>query len=152
MLAPRAERAGITLEVAEAPELPPLIADERRVKQILINLATNAIKFTPPGGVVRLVADLSAEGGIDLSVSDTGIGIAPEHLSRVMEPFQQVGDRLTGSQEGTGLGLPLTKRLVEMHGGSLLIESTPGTGTRVVARFPAARTGTAASATAAAAE
>ncbi len=140
MLETRAQRAQVALDTDVEPDLPRLRGDDRRVRQILINLLSNAIKFTPAGGRVHVAAGLAPEGGLIVTVADTGIGIAPEHLSLVLEPFRQIEGHLGGAQEGTGLGLPLTKRLVELHGGSLTMVSTPGRGTAVTVAFPADRT------------
>jgi two-component system cell cycle sensor histidine kinase PleC len=116
------------------------------MKQVLVNLLSNAVKFTPAGGRILLQAARDGEAGIVIQVSDTGIGIAPEHLDKVMSPFGQVHEALNRDTQGTGLGLPLSKALVELHGGRLTLESTPGKGTtarvalpgRAVPRPPAA--------------
>jgi len=136
----RALRAEVRLEMSVAPNLPPLLADERKLKQILINLLSNSVKFTPAGGAIRLVAkpDL-ATGDLVITVADTGIGIADVDADRVMEPFGQVDNVINRKHRGTGLGLPLTKGLVELHGGSFNLESTPGAGTTVTIRIPARR-------------
>ena len=121
----RASRHGISLKAAVPPDLPPVVADERKVKQILFNLLSNAVKFTPDGG--RIDVRVAAENGdVRIDVQDTGIGIAPEDQSRIFTEFQQVGRER--SREGTGLGLTLSKRYVELHGGRLWVESTPGKG------------------------
>ena len=136
----RALRAELRLDIAVAPDLPPLLADERKLKQILINLLSNAVKFTPAGGAVRMGAGLDPKSGdLVITVSDTGIGIAPADIARVMEPFGQVDNPINRKFRGTGLGLPLTKGLVELHGGGFQIESTPGVGTTVTVRLPARR-------------
>ena len=110
-------------------------ADPRAVKQVLLNLITNAIKFTPEGGVVSI--DVSVKtAGIIIQVSDTGIGIAPDDLARLAQPFEQVENKDTHQVEGTGLGLALSKSLVEMHGGNFKIESTIGEGTSVIFTLP----------------
>jgi signal transduction histidine kinase len=119
--------------------LPSLRADRRAVLQMLLNLLSNAIKFTPTGGRITISAAHNPDGTLALSVTDTGIGIAPENIAKVLEPFGQVADAYTRGHAGTGLGLPLTKSLVEAHGGSLGIESTLGKGATVTVRFPAGR-------------
>jgi signal transduction histidine kinase len=126
-----------------APCNPPLLrGDARRIKQAVLNLLTNAIKFTPAGGSVEISASWSDEGMV-LAVADTGIGIAPEDLERVLKPFVQAENWLARKHEGAGLGLAITKSICELHGGTLVLESTPGKGTvarillpsdRVVAR------------------
>lgn len=122
---------------AEAPIL--MRADERRVKQIVVNLLSNAIKFTPSGGRITIAA--TAEPGHDLSVSiaDTGIGIAEEDIPKALAPFDQINGGMNRKFEGTGLGLSLTKSLVELHQGSLKIESAVGIGTTVTFTLPARR-------------
>ena len=117
-------------------DLPPLYADERVFRQILINLLSNAIKFTPTGGSITLRAWIEAEGSFVFSVADTGIGISEEDLETVLQPFRQVDGSLSRKYEGTGLGLPLTQQLVEMHGGHIEIDSTLGRGTVVRVVLP----------------
>lgn len=135
----RAAHGNVTLTCDIAPDLPYLRADEKRVRQILLNLLSNAIKYTPAGGRVAAAARIGADGAMELAVSDTGSGIADEDQARVMEAFVQVENENNRKNEGTGLGLPLTKRLVELHGGSLELDSAPGKGTTVTARFPRER-------------
>jgi signal transduction histidine kinase len=134
----RARRAGIKVDASIAPALPPMRGDARRVRQILLNLLSNSIKFTENGGAVWVSAGSAGDGGIELSVADTGIGIAAEDLERAMAPFGQVDGKLNRKYEGTGLGLPLAKSLTELHGGSFRLESAVGRGTTVTLRFPAA--------------
>ena len=129
------ERAGLTVTVA-TPHVPKVLADERRLKQILLNLLSNAIKFTPSGGTVSLAATDTDDGGLAFVVSDTGIGIAADEIERAMAPFSQVETGLARRYDGTGLGLPLSKALAELHGGSLTLESEPGIGTTVTVRLP----------------
>jgi PAS domain S-box-containing protein len=135
----RAVRAEVRLDLSLQPDLPPLVADERKMKQILINLLSNSVKFTPAGGIIRLAAQVDATGDLIIVVADTGIGIAAEDLDKVLEPFGQVDSSMSRKHRGTGLGLPLTRGLVELHGGSFKLESTPGAGTTVTLRFPARR-------------
>jgi PAS domain S-box-containing protein len=135
----QAHRRQLRLTVASPESLPLLHADERRLKQILINLLSNAIKFTEPGGSVEALAGLDPDGQLSVAVSDTGIGIAPEDIPEALAPFGQVDNRLSRKFLGTGLGLPLTRALVELHGGNLVLASAPGVGTTVTVRFPAVR-------------
>lgn len=135
----RAGKAGIILRNQIEEPLPAIRADERKLLQILLNLLTNAIKFTPSGGVVTLQAERPTDGGLLLIVRDTGIGIAPGDIAKVLEPFGQVDDPRVRRQEGTGLGVPLSKRLVELHGGRFLFESEPGVGTTVTVALPESR-------------
>ncbi|HWA48970.1 MAG TPA: ATP-binding protein [Dongiaceae bacterium] len=132
----RASSAGLKLVRSIDPEIGLLWADKRAVKQILINLLGNAIKFTPQGGQVTLAAKPAPEGMIELSVTDTGIGIPPEHIATALAAFGQVDNPMTRAQQGTGLGLPIVKSLVELHGGRFAIESEVGKGTRVSALLP----------------
>jgi signal transduction histidine kinase len=139
MVASAAADAGLVLreEIADA-DLPRLRADQRRIKQILLNLLSNAIKFTPGPGTVTIGA--RREGGeVVITVADTGIGIAPDDLNKALEPFGQIDHRLARAYEGTGLGLPLSKQLIELHGGSLRLDSRPGVGTTVTLTFPTDR-------------
>jgi signal transduction histidine kinase len=115
------------------------VADERLLLQILANLVTNAIKFTPEGGTVRLYVSASPQKGIVFKVTDTGIGIAAENIERVLRPFEQVETSYSRRHSGSGLGLPYAKRLVELHGGTLRIESELGKGTMVTVTLPASR-------------
>ncbi len=136
MIQQTARETSVEVSVAIADDLPRLKADERRVRQILINLLANAVKFTPPGGEVLLTADREADGGLFVSVLDTGIGMSAEDLTVALAPFGQVGGAEQQAEQGTGLGLPLTQRLLEAHGGSLEILSSCGQGTIMVGRFP----------------
>src|SRR6266436_3651710 len=122
----------------EAP-LPPMIGDPAKLTQILVNLLSNAIKFTAPGGKVRLKVERPAHRGITLRVEDTGIGMAADQIPIALAPFGQIESNLTRKHDGVGLGLPLTKRLVELHGGTIEIDSEPGKGTVVSAHLPEAR-------------
>jgi PAS domain S-box-containing protein len=134
----RAQDRNLQLTVDPADRLPRVFADQRGLKQILLNLLTNAIKFTPEGGSVTVHAEASADG-LCLEVADTGIGIAPEDIDKAMAPFGQADNWLTRQHEGTGLGLALCKQLTELHGGRLALDSAPDTGTRVRIQLPAER-------------
>jgi cell cycle sensor histidine kinase DivJ len=112
-----------------------VVADKRACRQILLNLLSNAVKFTPPEGRVTIGAFV-VESMIHIHVSDTGIGIAPQDLPRLGEPFFQVRSNYDRSYEGAGLGLSLVRGLVGLHGGTLWLESSPGVGTRVTVRLP----------------
>jgi signal transduction histidine kinase len=135
----RAEKAGLALVVDLPAELPPLRADARQLKQMLLNLLSNAVKFTPDGGRVEVRAAVEPQGGLGIVVADTGIGIAPEHLARVVEPFFQVDSSLSRRHEGTGLGLTLVTAMVREHGGELHLESEFGKGTTATISFPRER-------------
>jgi PAS domain S-box-containing protein len=139
LLRERVANAGLTLEV-ELPDTPLLIrADERKLKQVLMNLLSNAVKFTPAGGQIAVRASIAGAHGLIIEVTDTGIGIAPEDIERALSPFGQVDSRLSRRYEGTGLGLPLARALVELHGGTLSLDSRPGQGTTVRVTLPADR-------------
>jgi signal transduction histidine kinase/CheY-like chemotaxis protein len=136
MVRERASRHGIELDLQVDPDLDVIEADERKVKQVVFNLLSNAVKFTPDGGRVGITAGLDG-GEVRITVWDTGIGIAPEDQARIFEEFQQVGGLERQRQEGTGLGLALARRFVELHGGSLGVESTVGQGSRFSFTLPA---------------
>ncbi|MFN8095744.1 MAG: PAS domain S-box protein [Vicinamibacteria bacterium] len=135
MVKEAAKRKGLTLSMSVEPPELEVPGDARRLKQVLVNLLSNAVKFTPGGGSVGLAA---SRGGdlVRLVVSDTGIGIAPEDLPRLFQPFVQLDSRLAREHEGTGLGLALVRRLVDLHGGRVSVDSTPGEGTRVTVELP----------------
>jgi signal transduction histidine kinase len=141
MLSGQAAKAGVSLVVDLAENLPTLNGDKRRIRQVLLNLLSNALKFTPPGGTVTVRAFHSAEGFI-MQVVDTGIGIAANNFSKALEPFGQIDSSLARKYEGTGLGLPLTRQMVELHGGTLELTSIVGHGTTVTVTIPTWRVGT----------
>jgi signal transduction histidine kinase len=134
-----AQRCGVAIEVDTAENPPILFADERKTKQILLNLLSNAIKFTGEGGKVTTRVRVKEDGALALTVIDTGVGMTPEQIPLALSPFVQLEDVMTRRHQGTGLGLPLTKSLVELHGGTLSIASKLGEGTAVTALFPAQR-------------
>ncbi len=136
----RAKKAGLDLEIEMPTTHPSLYADERRLKQILINLLTNSIKFTPAGGTISLRAYLDTDGCYVFEVADTGIGIAEEEMEEVMAPFGQADSSLDRKYEGTGLGLPLVKSLTELHAGTMSIRSEVDLGTTARIRLPRSRT------------
>ena len=148
MVRDQAQAAGLQLSLAYEPELPMLFADSRRLKQILLNLLSNALKFTEPGGSVVLGVQRAEDGGVALYVRDTGVGMTADEIAIALEPFGQVDAGLARRHDGTGLGLPLAQSLVEMHGGSLRIDSRRGGGTPVTAFLPASRVAAAAALTA----
>jgi PAS domain S-box-containing protein len=135
----RATAGGLTLSTQIEIGLPRLVADETRLKQILLNLLGNAVKFTEPGGIVVLAVRRAADGGVEFDVADTGLGMTPAEIEIATEPFGQVDGGLARQREGTGLGLPLARRLTELHGGSFIIDSEKGQGTKVIVRLPASR-------------
>ena len=137
MIRALAHSQGVALILVTKAPLPDTRADERAVKQIVANLLSNALKFTPEGGRITLEARPSEDGGFEIRVGDTGVGIAPDQIERVLLPFEQGDNRYSRAMGGTGLGLALVKGLVELHGGTLRIESELGQGTTVIAAFPA---------------
>jgi signal transduction histidine kinase len=139
LLAPRASEGGLTLDMAVDDGLPALFIDETRLKQILLNLLSNAVKFTPANGRVTVQAALIEGGAMRIAVIDDGIGMTAEEVELAMQPFRQVNSNLARRSEGTGLGLPLTKAFVDLHGGRLIVESTPGDGTTASIVFPRER-------------
>jgi two-component system cell cycle sensor histidine kinase PleC len=142
LMANRAETAGLDLSV-DLPDLPDIEADYRAVKQVLLNLLSNAVKFTPRGGQVVISAD-RRDGPLGervrINVHDTGIGISAEDLARLARPFEQIESQHSKTQQGTGLGLALTKALVELHGGLLDLKSAPGQGTTASFTLPVRQT------------
>ncbi|MDB6090203.1 MAG: hypothetical protein JWN85_2987, partial [Gammaproteobacteria bacterium] len=136
----KAHEGGLRLTQDLAPGLPNLFADRLRFKQVLLNLCSNAIKFTPPGGSVHVTANYGEDGSFVLAVRDTGIGMAPEQIPMALEPFRQIASPLARNTEGTGLGLALVKSLVECHDGTLEIESALNRGTTVRLVLPPSRT------------
>jgi len=133
------DESGLGCSRRIAPRVRRLRADRRAVRQMLLNLLSNAIKHTPAGGRIEIAAEPTADGGIALSVSDTGVGIAPERLADVTTPFNAANDKGVNNLGGTGLGLAITKGLVERHGGRFEIASRLGAGTTVRLNFPAER-------------
>lgn len=128
---------GLTLEVAIAQGLPRVHADEQAFRRILFNLLSNAFKFTPSGGTITLTLRPTAEGDIELTVADTGIGIAPEDIPKLMQPFVQLDNVYKRKTSGSGLGLAIVRSLVEKHGGTIAIDSALEKGTRITVRLPA---------------
>jgi two-component system, cell cycle sensor histidine kinase DivJ len=129
-----AERAGVALALEIAPNAALVYADRRAIKQILVNLLSNGVKYTPAGGEVRVTARYN--GGVEITVRDTGTGISQADLGRLGKPFEQVESAQTRAKEGTGLGLALVKALAAMHGGEAVIASALGEGTAVTVRLP----------------
>ena len=134
----RALRKDLTLKTA-IDRLPPVMGDERALKQILINLLTNAVKFTERGGEIEVTGREEQDGDIVMTVRDTGVGIAADQMEKVLEPFGQTRNAYMAGESGTGLGLPITRSLVNLHGGTLELQSQPGVGTTVTIRLPAFR-------------
>jgi signal transduction histidine kinase len=140
MLHPRVEKKRLQIRTEHDPALPLLRADRRMVKQMLLNLLSNAVTYTPDGGSVAVSAGLRTDHQLTITVHDTGIGIARADLDRIMEPFQIVENPQSRSYQGIGLGLPLARSLIELHGGSLTLHSEISLGTTATLTFPATRT------------
>jgi len=139
MLRTKAAEEGVRLSCDSTSIRPKLRADQRLVTQVLINLLSNAIKFTPRGGEVTVLLTMAEDGSCSLTVRDTGIGIAEEHIPRILEPFVQLESSQNRQHEGLGLGLPLVKRIMDLHEGGIEIVSAPNAGTSVTIRFPGTR-------------
>ena len=139
LAANRAARAGVRIDQSCEHDLPPLLADELRVKQVILNLVDNAIKFSNRGAVVRLTGRRNADGGIEVVVADRGPGMTEAQMREAVLPFRQVASSVAKRAEGAGLGLPLAIRLIELHGGRVELASTPGNGTIATVRFPPER-------------
>jgi signal transduction histidine kinase len=140
----RASRRGLTIALDVDARLGEIVADERKVRQVVLNLLSNAVKFTPEGGRIDLrAAPLDGAGGepkwVEISVRDTGIGIAPEDQGLIFEEFRQVGSDYARKREGTGLGLALARRFVELHGGQIRVESALGQGSTFTFTIPTGR-------------
>jgi signal transduction histidine kinase len=136
MVSQRASEAGIEVTTQIPSDLPPVRADEVRLKQIVLNLLSNAVKFTPAPGSVTILAARQNDGGVSITVTDTGIGMTKEQLKVALEPFGQIDSSLARKHEGTGLGLPLVDALARKHGGALIVDSAPGRGTRATITLP----------------
>ncbi len=135
MIQPQAESAQVNLDV-EVDPLPAVIGNERLLSQVLLNLLSNAVKFTPPGGSVTILACRAVDGGISVTVADTGIGMSEDEVKVALTAFGQVDSHLARRFPGTGLGLPLAKAIVELHRGALRMRSVPGKGTEVTILLP----------------
>ncbi len=138
LMGERAANAGVHLSAEPAKSIPTLVADRTRLRQVLLNLLSNAVKFTPEGGSVTLSSRLDDDGRIILSVADTGIGMSDDEMVLAMQPFTQIDHAFSRRFDGTGLGLPLTKALVQLHSGELRLESERGVGTTASIVLPPA--------------
>ena len=133
------EKFGVRIETRLPPEEVRLVAVERMIRQIMINLVGNAIKFTPAGGTIQVSGSACADGGYSVTILDSGIGMTDQEIIKALTPFGQIENKITATHNGTGLGLPLAKAMLELHDGHLEISSAPGCGTRIVMNFPASR-------------
>ncbi|MEL6278980.1 MAG: PAS domain-containing sensor histidine kinase [Pseudomonadota bacterium] len=139
LLQERIGSAGLHFQTEIDTDLPSAFVDSRRIKQVILNLMANAVKFTPPGGTITVVATYEANVGARISVIDTGVGMSPEEIPKALTKFGQIDGDLTRAHDGTGLGLPIAKSLIEMHGGELEIFSEKGRGTEVLIWLPEER-------------
>jgi signal transduction histidine kinase len=139
MVEQKAKESHLKIEIMKPQHTPSVQADERRLKQVLLNLLTNAIKFTPAGGTVTVAVRASPSSGVVIDVKDTGIGIAAADIAHALQPFHQIDAERARKHGGAGLGLPLSKALIELHGGTLAIDSAPGIGTTISVTLPASR-------------
>jgi ammonium transporter, Amt family len=137
MIGHRAEESLVAFQLSVASDLPLIVVDKRAMRQMVLNLVSNAVKFTPERGTVHLSAFVEPDGRVAIQVRDTGIGIAKSDMSKALEPFRQIStDETVYSAEGTGLGLPLTVALARLHDATFVIDSTPGVGTTITLRLP----------------
>jgi signal transduction histidine kinase len=134
-----AREGGLNLSIDTPDDLPLLRGDERKTMQMILNLVTNAIKFSPSGGSIEVVCRAGIDGELSIAVIDTGIGIASDDLGRVLEAFEQADSSLSRTRQGTGLGLPLVRAMMELHGGRFELDSTLGVGTKAKIIFPSER-------------
>ena len=139
LLSERSEKSGLTVSFRPGPHEANYFVDGRMIKQVMLNLLSNAVKFTPKGGKVDVGLEISADDELSIEVRDTGIGIAQENIPKAMSTFGQIEGVLDRKFEGTGLGLPLVISLVELHGGTVDLQSEPGEGTIVTFTVPAIR-------------
>ena len=138
-IAPIAQRKSIWVDYEPAQGSTLICVDQTKFRQIILNILSNSVKFTEPKGSILVTSAMGGRGDLVISIKDTGIGIRPEHLERVLSPFEQVADHLTKENEGTGLGLPIARALIELHGGNLTLSSDLGIGTAVALRLPPER-------------
>jgi signal transduction histidine kinase len=138
-IAPIAQRKSIYVNYEPAQGSTLICVDQTKFRQIILNILSNGVKFTEPKGNILITSATGGGGDLVILIKDTGIGIPPEHLERVLSPFEQVADHLTKENDGTGLGLPIARALIELHGGNLTLSSDLGIGTTVALRLPAER-------------
>jgi len=139
LMRPSVDTAKLTLHINVAPGLPDVMVDSRKIGQVLLNILSNAVKFTPAGGSITVDAQRSTDGGILIRIIDTGAGIAPDELQDVLQPFVQSREAERRRVQGTGLGLPLADQFIKLHGGTLSLDSTVGKGTTVTVQLPSIR-------------
>lgn len=135
----KADQGNITISTDFVDNSLVLNADSKMLKQIMINLLSNAVKFTPPGGEIAVTVNYQDDGGCSITVKDSGIGIKAQDIDKALTPFVQIDSEFSRKFQGTGLGLPLSKDLIELHGGNLELRSRVGVGTTVIVSLPASR-------------
>src|SRR6266403_1144334 len=133
---PIAQRKSIEINCNIQKPATMIYVDSTKFKQVTLNLLSNSVKFTEPRGRIHVDSVLQKSGDLVLSIRDTGIGIPPEQIERILRPFEQIADHLTREHDGTGLGLPIAKALIELHGGELILSSEVGVGTTAILRLP----------------
>jgi two-component system cell cycle sensor histidine kinase PleC len=136
LVAPRLAEKGQSLTVRAGDDLPLVVADERAFRQVLLNLLSNAAKFTQQGGRIAVTCEERAGGGLEICISDNGPGIAADRLAQIFQPFAQIDNRYNRQAGGTGLGLALVQGLMHLHGGKVWLESTEGQGVKARLYFP----------------
>ena len=138
-IAPIAQKKSIYIDCELAQASTLICVDQTKFRQIILNLLSNSVKFTEPKGCISIGSCVDGCGDLTITITDTGVGIPPEHLERVLRPFEQIEDHLTKENAGTGLGLPIARALSELHGGNLTLSSDLGIGTTVALRLPSER-------------
>jgi signal transduction histidine kinase len=138
-IGPIAQRKSVEVEWVSGDSPLVINVDPTKFRQVMLNLLSNSVKFTKPEGRIRIESVHHKSGDLVVLISDTGIGIPPEQIEKVFQPFEQVADHLTREHEGTGLGLPIAKGLMELHGGELILSSELGVGTTARLRLPGSR-------------
>ena len=136
---PRLNRQRVIIRTSLSSAVPDVVADRRSIKQIAINILSNAVRFTPAGGQAVVSSSYEKDGGVVVRIRDTGVGMSDQQLAEAMKPFRQVSESARPRGEGTGLGLPLAKAMTEANRAQFSMESTPGAGTIVEIRFPPQR-------------
>ena len=139
MVRDRAAAGGVAIHNEATAAVATLWVDRRAFKQVILNLLSNAVKFTPSGGSITITAGLDEDGGFALTVADTGIGIPPDFMADLFQPFRQAENAANRRYEGTGLGLSISKNFIDLHGGTLTCRSAPGAGTAMTVWLPADR-------------
>ena len=139
IISPIAEEKSVSIDYKMDHTATFILVDQMRFRQVILNILSNSVKFTEPKGCISIGSGVDGCGDLTITITDTGVGIPPEHLERVLRPFEQIEDHLTKENAGTGLGLPIARALSELHGGNLTLSSNLGAGTTVIVRLPRER-------------